>query len=130
MRNVRTAAVAAATALTVGLAGTSVATAQDTDVETGTQETTSSNLSSSAGGSSLSAIGHDQEAWQYDDEGNPVVENENLAYGTDMFGETQAEGPAWAENWKDGTIVAIIGSILGAIIGAVNLGKYTGLLPR
>ena len=130
MRNFRTAAVAAATALTVGLAGTSVATAQDAATETGAQETASSNLSSSDGGSSLSAIGHEQEAWQYDDEGNPVVADENLAYGTDMFGENQAEGPAWAENWKDGTLVAVLGSILGAIIGAVNWAKYTGLLPR
>lgn len=129
MRNFRTAAVAAATALTLGLTGTSVASAQEGDDVTETQEQNAS-LSSgiaTALSSGSSAAGNDQGAWKENEDGQIEAP---LVTGEDMFGDDVADLPAWAQNWKDFNTVASVGAVVGLIVAAVNAAKYVGLLPR
>lgn len=140
MRNFRKAAVAAATALTVGLAGTSVATAQSSTENPENTETNGAvqvekgdaQHDRTAGpdvptGSSVWAITHnlfgDQEV--YDEDGNPTT-----VTGQDLLGEEKAENiPNWAENWRTLGIVGAVGTLVGAIIGIINALRYQGILP-
>lgn len=130
MRNFRTAAVAAATALTLGLTGTAVAGAQEGDDVTETQEQNASFSSgiTTALSSGSSAAGHDQGAWEENEDGEIVAPE---VTGEDMFGEdVSPDLPAWAQNWKDFNTVASVGAVVGLIVAAVNAAKYVGLLPR
>lgn len=131
MRNFRTAAVAAATALTLGLTGTTVAGAQEDPDNTPTQTqgqnaSLSSGLSAAITGGS-SAAGNDQGAWEKNEDGDIVAPD---VTGEDMFGDDVSDDlPAWAQNWKDVTTVASVGAVVGLIVAAVNAAKYVGLLP-
>ncbi|OFN77992.1 MULTISPECIES: hypothetical protein [unclassified Corynebacterium] len=122
MRNFRTAAVAAATAVTVAFGGTAVASA-----ETNNNEGTSSFSSSS---SSLTQLGKKWGAWEEGEDGKPVVTPDNQVTGEDMFGtETSDKIPDWASYWKKGTIALGISSVIGAVIGAYNYAVYNGIIP-
>lgn len=121
MRNFRTAAVAAATAVTVAFGGTAVASA-----ETNNNEGTSSFSSSS----SLTQKGKEWGAWEEGEDGKPVVNPGNQVTGEDMFGkEVDPNMPKWASYWKQGTIALGISSVIGAVIGAYNYAVYNGIIP-
>lgn len=127
MRNFRTAAVAAATALTVAVSGVSVAAAadakpakdkavifvgkQDGDKETGkVLEDGTKGLFGGKGSSQY-----------YDDTDKPF-------FATDAFGDKTNvdQVPQWARAWIDGTVVAAIGATIGLIIAAANFALYNG----
>ncbi|MGO2574533.1 MAG: hypothetical protein ACTH8I_11120, partial [Corynebacterium casei] len=38
--------------------------------------------------------------------------------------------PGWARLWRDGNIVAAIGTVVGGIIAAYNYGVYNGFFPH
>lgn len=123
MRNFRTAAVAAATAVTVAFGGTAVASAET--------PSTNENTTSSSSSSSLTQLGKDWGAWTEGEDGKPVVTPNNQVTGEDMFGtETSEDIPEWASNWKKGATALGITSIVGAIIGAYNYAVYTGIVPQ
>ena len=123
MRNFRTAAVAAATAVTVAFGGTAVASAESS--------TTNENTGSSFSSSSLTQLGKDWGAWSEGEDGKPVVEADDQVTGEDMFGkEVAKEIPKWASNWKKGATALGITSVIGAIIGAYNYAVYNGILPQ
>ena len=123
MRNFRTAAVAAATAVTVAFGGTAVASAESS--------TANENTGSSFSSSSLTQLGKDWGAWSEGEDGKPVVKPENQVTGEDMFGkETSDSIPEWASNWKKGATALGITSIVGAIIGAYNYAVYNGIVPQ
>ncbi|WP_299038886.1 hypothetical protein [uncultured Corynebacterium sp.] len=124
MRNFRTAAVAAATAVTVAFGGTAVASAE-------TPSTNENTTSSSSSSSSLTQLGKDWRAWTEGEDGKPVVTPDDQVTGEDMFGtETSENIPEWASNWKKGATALGITSIVGAIIGAYNYAVYTGIVPQ
>lgn len=114
MRKIRTSAVALATAAAVSVSGASVASAQ-----------------SSFFGSSASQLGYEKEAWEYDENGNPVVTEDNLVTGNDLLGDEKHDevNPQWAIDWRNGTIALAVTSVIGAVIGGINYLKYTGVLP-
>ena len=123
MRNFRTAAVAAATAVTVAFGGVAVASAESSTAN----ESTGSSLSSS----SFTQKGKEWGAWTPGEDGKPVVTADNQVTGEDMFGkETSKDIPEWASNWKKGATALGITSIVGAIIGAYNYAVYTGIVPQ
>ncbi len=122
MRKFRNAAIAAATAVSLTFAGTTIASAQETDEGV--------RLSSGS-----SAFGFDLGAWslQGEDEENPgapIIRDEDQVTGGDLLGDVTADdNPQWAESWKSLTTIGIVGSIIGAIIGGVNWLKFQGILP-
>ena len=124
MRNFRTAAVAAATAVTVAFGGTAVASAADSS-------STNENTTSSSSSSSFTQMGKDWGAWSEGKDGKPVVEADNQVTGEDMWGtETSENIPEWASNWKKGATALGITSVIGAIIGAYNYAVYNGIIPQ
>ncbi len=144
MRNFRTAAVAAATAVTVAFGGTVVASAETANTNEGTStstentnEGTSSNEDSSSAknskegsSSSLTQLGKKWGAWEADENGKAVVNPDNKVTGEDMWGkETDPNMPEWASKWKTGVITLGVSSVIGAIIGAYNFAVYNNIVP-
>ncbi|MDV2416121.1 hypothetical protein [Corynebacterium tuberculostearicum] len=124
MRNFHTAAVAAATAVTVAFGGTAVASAADSS-------STNENTTSSSSSSSFTQMGKKKGAWSEGEDGKPVVKPENQVTGEDMFGkETSETIPEWASDWKKGATALGITSVIGAIIGAYNYAVYNGIIPQ
>lgn len=126
MRKFRNATIAAATAVSLTFAGTTIASAQDGD---DVQEDTSVRLSSGS-----SALGFDLGAWseQDEDEDNPeapIIRDEDQASGGDLFGDETGDNPQWAETWRDFTTLGVVGAVVGAVIGGINWLKYQGILP-
>lgn len=123
MRKFRTAAVAAATAFSLTIAGTGVAAAEDDAAETNTSSTSSIGTSSQ--------IGADKGAWTPNEEtGDPEIRGEHQVIGTDLLGSSEAEGnPQWSEDWKKIAYVGVAGSIIGAIVAGINWLKFQGILP-
>ena len=123
MRNFRTAAVAAATAVTVAFGGTAVASAET--------PSTNENTTSSSSSSSFTQMGKKKGAWSEGEDGKPVVKPENQVTGEDMWGTEISENiPEWASDWKKGATALGITSIVGAIIGAYNYAVYNGIVPQ
>jgi len=123
MRKFRTAAVAAATAFSLTIAGTGVAAAEDDAAETNTSSTSSIGTSSQ--------IGADKGASTPNEEtGDPEIRGEHQVIGTDLLGSSEAEGnPQWSEDWKKIAYVGVAGSIIGAIVAGINWLKFQGILP-
>ncbi|MGV0326144.1 hypothetical protein ACUY2E_04160 [Corynebacterium confusum] len=118
MRNFRTAAVAAATALTVAFSGTAIASAEES--------------SSSSIGSSSSQWGKDLGAWTEGEDGKPVIEDENQVSGVDLLGSEKANDedlPDWAVLFRDTTIAGGVLSLVGGLIAAYNYAVFNGILP-
>ena len=123
MRNFRTAAVAAATAVTVAFGGTAVASAESSS--------TNENTTSFSSSSSLTQLGKKWGAWEADKDGKPVVNRDNKVTGEDMWGEeTDPNMPEWASKWKTGVITLGVSSVIGAIIGAYNYAVYNHIIPQ
>ena len=123
MRNFRTAAVAAATAVTVAFGGTAVASAESSS--------TNENTTSSSSSSSFTQLGKKKGAWSEGEDGKPVVKPENQVTGEDMWGTEISENiPEWASDWKKGATALGITSVIGAIIGAYNYAVYNGIIPQ
>ena len=124
MRNFRTAAVAAATAVTVAFGGTAVASAAESS-------STNENTTSSSSSSSFTQLGKKKGAWSEGQDGKPVVKPENQVTGEDMWGTEISETiPEWASDWKKGATALGITSVIGAIIGAYNYAVYNGIIPQ
>ncbi|WJY89978.1 hypothetical protein [Corynebacterium confusum] len=118
MRNFRTAAVAAATALTVAFSGTAIASAEES--------------SSSSIGSSSSQWGKDLGAWTEGEDGKPVIKDENQVSGVDLLGSEKADDedlPDWAVLFRDTTIAGGVLSLVGGLIAAYNYAVFNGILP-
>ncbi|QRQ66317.1 hypothetical protein [Corynebacterium tuberculostearicum] len=123
MRNFRTAAVAAATAVTVAFGGTAVASAESSS--------TNENTTSSSSSSSFTQLGKKKGAWSEGQDGKPVVKPENQVTGEDMWGTEISENiPEWASDWKKGATALGITSVIGAIIGAYNYAVHNGIIPQ
>ena len=135
MRTFRTAAVAAATAVTVAFGGTVVASAETANTNEGTsastENTKEASSSSEDSSSSLTQLGKKWGAWEADKDGKPVVNPDNKVTGEDMWGEeTDPNMPEWASKWKTGVITLGVSSVIGAIIGAYNYAVYNHIIPQ
>ena len=134
MRNFRTAAVAAATAVTVAFGGTVVASAETANTNEGTSastENTKEGSSNEDSSSSLTQLGKKWGAWQEGEDGKPAVTSDNTVTGEDMWGnETDPKMPEWASKWKTGVITLGVSSVIGAIIGAYNYAVYNHIIPQ
>ncbi|WP_288751524.1 hypothetical protein [uncultured Corynebacterium sp.] len=154
MRNIRTAAVAAATALTVAVGGTTVAFAETTDKNNNSSASDQTNGSAkddqTSGSAKDDAKKDKQVIFIGEQEGDKpfgeVVkdgteglfggkgsskyfnDSDKVFYPTDAFGDkTNADNvPQWARYWIDGTVVAGIGALIGMIIAAANYASYNG----
>lgn len=152
MRNFRTAAVAAATAVAVSFTGITAASAQSSEDTENTQETTQETthedsqssfveggnvLSSEEGQNVLSSDDEDEYPTLSSKFGDLMNAGKNTT-GSDMLGEeTGKDGngadetvPGWARIWRDGNVVAAIGTVVGGIIAAYNYGVYNGFFPH
>lgn len=152
MRNFRTAAVAAATAVAVSFTGITAASAQSSEDTENTQETTQESThedsaSSFQEGSSVLSSDRAQDVLSSENtEESPnlsskigdLMNADKNTTGSDMLGEeTGKDGngadetvPGWARIWRDGNIVAAIGTVVGGIIAAYNYGVYNGFFPH
>ena len=154
MRNFRTAAVASATALTVFVGGTAIASAEENkDPETtataeqnGQDDTKKPEEKKSdkdkqvifagkqEGDKSFGDVVKDGTAGLFNGKGSSKYFDEKDTatpfYPTDAFGEkTNPEAvPQWARYWIDGTIVAGIGALVGLVIAGFNFASYNGFI--
>ncbi|OFT29405.1 hypothetical protein HMPREF3171_07080 [Corynebacterium sp. HMSC08F01] len=154
MRNFRTAAVASATALTVFVGGTAIASAEENkDPETtataeqnGQTDTKKPEEKKSdkdkqvifagkqEGDKSFGDVVKDGTAGLFNGKGSSKYFDEKDTatpfYPTDAFGEkTNPEAvPQWARYWIDGTIVAGIGALVGLVIAGINFASYNGFI--
>ncbi|WP_311523155.1 hypothetical protein [uncultured Corynebacterium sp.] len=154
MRNFRTAAVASATALTVFVGGTAIASAEENkDPETtataeqnGQDDTKKPEEKKSdkdkqvifagkqEGDKSFGDVVKDGTAGLFNGKGSSKYFDEKDTatpfYPTDAFGEkTNPEAvPQWARYWIDGTIVAGIGALVGLVIAGINFASYNGFI--
>lgn len=119
MRNFRTAAVAAATAVAVSFAGTTVATAQSSN------EAPASDAAQATKAPTLSSkIGDDTNA------DNNVIGTDLLGSSTkDANGKELAADSEWALIWRDATYAAVAAGVVGAVIAAYNYAVYNHILP-
>lgn len=153
MRNFRTAAVASATALTVFVGGTAIASAEDLnkdqtnaaeqqagqDDKTGQDEKKKSDkqvifAGKQEGDKSFGDVVKDGTAGLFNGKGSSKYFDEKDTatpfYPTDAFGKkTNPEAvPQWARYWIDGTIVAGIGALVGLVIAGINFASYNGFI--
>lgn len=135
MRNFRTAAVASATALTVLAGGTAIASAEDTQNETtsndkavvfvGKQKETDKDFGEVVGDGTKGLFDGKGSSHYFNDEEDPF-------YPTDAFGNTTnpESVPQWARYWIDGSIVAAIGALVGLVIAGFNFAFYNGWIQH
>lgn len=132
MRNIRTATVASATALTIALGGTSVALADETP----------SSSSQERDRQVIFAGKQKDDDKEFEDVVRDGVEGlrdgkgsskffddaKDPFFPTDAFGEktNPEEVPQWARYWIDGTVIAGIGALVGLIIAGFNFASYNG----
>lgn len=142
MRNFRTAAVAAATAFAVSFTGITAASAQEDD-----QQQHENSDSSFVEGSSVLSSDSAQETLSSDDSeqyptlsskfGDLMNAGEDTS-GSELIGDKKGNqedngdvtNPGWARLWRDGNVVAVIGTIVGGAIAAYNYGVYNGFFPH
>ena len=130
MRNIRNAAVASATALTLVIGGTSAAFAEDKPAEAAAENQDNKVVVSSEKDPQSSIS--DGTKGLFGGKGSskylPETDTEKPFYITDAFGDTTRpdEVPSWARYWIDGTVVAGIGALVGLIIAGFNFASYNG----
>lgn len=138
MRNFRTAAVAAATAVAVSFTGITAASAED-------EQQHEDNQSSFVEGSSLIGTKDAQDSLSSNEDdsnlssriGDLMNADEDTS-GSELLGDKKGNkedngditNPGWARLWRDGNIVAAIGTVVGGIIAAYNYGVYNGFFPH
>ncbi|MGV3071637.1 hypothetical protein ACEE90_04230 [Corynebacterium phoceense] len=123
MRNFRTAAVAAATAVTVALSGTAIASAQsepDQKPATNSSKISEALSSKPEEGKTLSSKVGD------------ATDGDEEVAGANLLGKRtdDANNPEWAKIWRDGTFALIGTTIAGALIAAYNFAVYNHILPN
>lgn len=140
MRNFRTAAVAAATAVAVSFTGITAASAQDEQQHENNDSSFvegSSVLSSEDAQSHLSSE-NTEESPNLSSKIGDLMNADEDASGSEIFGDEKGNqgdngditNPGWARLWRDGNIVAAIGTVVGGIIAAYNYGVYNGFFPH
>lgn len=137
MRNFRTAAVAAATAVTVAFGGTAIASAADagdTPAKNNDTITENQDVNDDATPSEISeaASSKDEKYPTLSSKLGAVTDNTVKAKGTDLLGKevNDKTNPQWAKIWRDGTYALIGTSIAGALIAAYNFAVYNHILPN
>lgn len=125
MRNFRTAAVAASTAVAVAFGGAAAASAEDAPVK---EENLSSNLSSAF--DKYKQL--DGEFETLSSKWGAATEANQKVNGGDLLGErTHDESNAlWSKIWRDGTYALLGTAAAGAVIAAYNYAVYTGIVPQ
>lgn len=139
MRKFRTTAFAAATAVAVSFTGITAASAQDADHQNSNSSFVegSSVLSSERGQEVLSSDDSDQFPTLSSKFGELMNAGEDVS-GTEFLGSAKGNqedngditNPGWARLWRDGNIVAAIGTVVGGAIAAYNYGVYNGYFPH
>ena len=151
MRNFRTAAVATATALTVVAGGTAIASAEDAQNETtsddkavvfvgkqdkGIKVNPETGETTEQADKSFGEVIGDGTKGLFGGAGSSHYftkeDAETPFYPTDAFGNTTnpESVPQWARYWIDGSIVAAIGAVIGLIIAGLNFSFYNGWLQH
>ena len=136
MRNFRTAAVASATALTVVAGGTAIASAEDAQNETTSNDKAVVFVGKQEGDKDFGKVVSDGTKGVFDGKGSSKYfddeDTEKPFYPTDAFGnKTNAEDvPQWARYWIDGSVVAAIGALIGLVIAGLNFSFYNGWLQH
>ncbi|WP_193024359.1 hypothetical protein [Corynebacterium casei] len=140
MRNFRTATVAAATAVAVSFTGITAASAAEDEQQH------EDNASSFVEGSSVLSSDDAQETLSSENtEEYPTLSSkfgdlmnaDESTSGADFLGNEKGENgdddetnPGWARLWRDGNVVAAIGTVVGGIVAAYNYGVYNGFFPH
>lgn len=125
MRNFRTAAVAASTAVAVAFGGATAASAEDAPVK---EENLSSNLSSAFDNYKE----QDGEFVTLSSKWGAATQADKEVIGGNLLGErTHDESNAlWSKIWRDGTYALLGTAAAGAVIAAYNYAVYTGIVPQ
>ena len=134
MRNFRTAAVASATALTVLAGGTAIASAEDAQNETTSNDKAVVFVGKQEGDKDFGKVVSDGTEGLFGGKGSSQYfdDKDKPFYPTDAFGNktNKEDVPQWARYWIDGSIVAGIGALVGLIIAGANYAFYNGWLQH
>ena len=133
MHNLRTAAVASATALTIALGGVATASAQSSDTENNAETTTSGSAVFSGkqdGDKDFGDVVKDGTKGLFNNQGSSQYFNDTDEpfFAADAGGKEKDIDniPQWARYWIDGTVIAAIGSLAGLVIAGFNWASYNG----
>lgn len=134
MRNFRTAAVASATALTVLAGGTAIASAEDAQNETTSNDKAVVFVGKQEGDKDFGEVVSDGTEGLFGGKGSSQYfdDKDKEFYPTDAFGNktNKEDVPQWARYWIDGSIVAAIGALVGLVIAGFNFAFYNGWLEH
>ena len=134
MRNFRTAAVASATALTVLAGGTAIASAEDAQNETTSNDKAVVFVGKQEGDKDFGEVVSDGTGGLFGGKGSSQYfdDKDEPFYPTDAFGNktNKEDVPQWARYWIDGSIVAAIGALVGLVIAGLNFSFYNGWLQH
>ena len=134
MRNFRTAAVASATALTVLAGGTAIASAEDAQNETTSDDKAVVFVGKQEGDKDFGEVVSDGTEGLFGGEGSSQYfdDKDKEFYPTDAFGNktNKEDVPQWARYWIDGSIAAAIGALVGLVIAGLNFSFYNGWLQH
>ena len=134
MRNFRTAAVASATALTVLAGGTAIASAEDAQNETTSNDKAVVFVGKQEGDKDFGEVVSDGTEGLFGGKGSSQYfdDKDEPFYPTDAFGNktNKEDVPQWARYWIDGSIVAAIGALVGLVIAGLNFSFYNGWLQH
>ena len=134
MRNFRTAAVASATALTVVAGGTAIASAEDAQNETTSNDKAVVFVGKQEGDKDFGKVVSDGTEGLFGGKGSSQYfdDKDEPFYPTDAFGNktNKEDVPQWARYWIDGSIVAAIGALVGLVIAGLNFSFYNGWLQH
>ena len=134
MRNFRTAAVASATALTVLAGGTAIASAEDAQNETTSNDKAVVFVGKQEGDKDFGEVVSDGTEGLFGGKGSSQYfdDKDKEFYPTDAFGNktNKEDVPQWARYWIDGSIVAAIGALVGLVIAGLNFSFYNGWLQH
>ena len=134
MRNFRTAAVASATALTVLAGGTAIASAEDAQNETTSNDKAVVFVGKQEGDKDFGKVVSDGTEGLFGGKGSSQYfdDKDKEFYPTDAFGNktNKEDVPQWARYWIDGSIVAAIGALVGLVIAGFNFAFYNNWLEH
>ncbi|MDO5032482.1 hypothetical protein [Corynebacterium sp.] len=122
MRKFRTAAVAAATALTVSVAGISVASAAD---DTPKEETTKSELSSA-----FDQVKENDSDQSLSSKWGEATGADTEVGKDEIVNKPNEDTPLYGKVWHGTTYAAVAAAIFGILTAAYNAAVYNGILPN